>query len=123
MRKFYKEGARRILAGQKKKSTIQIALCGAVRNPFAGIVLTAKRMAEKARGARDTGQGVCGKAEDGSGKMGHFFWCSRNDVILNCGEAAARDLTMRVLWQCGGEGLRVIACRVIGPIHCIVMAG
>jgi hypothetical protein len=123
MEKFYKEGARRILAGQKKKSTTLIALCGAARNPFTRIVLTAKRMAEKACGARDTGQGVVEKLRIGVEKWGISFPCSRNDVILNGGEAAVRDLTMRVLWQCGGEGLRVSAYRVIGATHCIVTAG
>jgi hypothetical protein len=73
MKKFYKEGARRILAGQKKKSTILITLRGAARNLLNRKTLTAKRMAEKACGASGSVRRLCGKAEDGRGKVGHFF--------------------------------------------------
>jgi hypothetical protein len=70
MMKFYREGARRILAGQKKKSTIEItAWCGSW-DERAGKMLTGKRIAENPGGARDSGRLRCGKAEDGSGKPG-----------------------------------------------------
>jgi hypothetical protein len=65
--KFYREGARRILAGQKKMSTILITLRVESRALLVRKMLTAKRMAEKACYARLSAALVCGKAEDGSG--------------------------------------------------------
>jgi hypothetical protein len=70
MRKFYKEEARRILAGQKKKSTVLITLLGEVPKSLGRKMLTGKRLDGKACWARDSGLAVCGKAEDGGGKRG-----------------------------------------------------
>jgi hypothetical protein len=67
MMKVYSEGARRILTGQKKLSTILITRRGQGRDAFEGKMLTAKRMAVIPYQARLSGRWVCGKAEDGSG--------------------------------------------------------
>jgi hypothetical protein len=68
MLKFYRQEARRILAGQKKLSTILITSLRRSRKPFKRIVLTAKRMGESPCWGGVSGGSRCGKAEDGSGK-------------------------------------------------------
>jgi hypothetical protein len=70
MMKFYREGARRILTGQKKLSTILIT--GQCRwwSECAGKMLTGKKIGGKAGGVRVTAWRGCGKAEDGGGKRG-----------------------------------------------------
>jgi hypothetical protein len=50
MRKFYRQEARRILAGQKKMSTILITERGAAVFAFSGKRLTVKRMPENVYG-------------------------------------------------------------------------
>jgi hypothetical protein len=67
MRKFYRQEARRILAGQKKMSTILITGWGEAVFAFSGKGLTVKRMPEKPDGTGLLGWRRCGKAEDGSG--------------------------------------------------------
>jgi hypothetical protein len=67
MMKFYKEGARRILAGPKKMSTILITAWKSVRNWLGAKMLTAKQMPENAYWTSVSGSPVCGKAEEGSG--------------------------------------------------------
>jgi len=50
MMKFYREGARRILAGQKKMSTILITSRGTSGSPFKGKKLTGSERARKCAG-------------------------------------------------------------------------
>jgi hypothetical protein len=70
MMKFYRQEARRILAGPKKKSTIQITLWSGSWSLLGRKMLTAKRMSGKAYGTSDSARRLCGKAEDGSGYPG-----------------------------------------------------
>jgi hypothetical protein len=67
MMKFYRVEARRILAGQKKMSTILITLQRAVALGVGRKSVDRKADREKARPARVSAWSVCGKAEDGSG--------------------------------------------------------
>jgi hypothetical protein len=67
MMKFYREEASRILAGQKKMSTILMAKCGTARNPFHRKTLTAKRMTVDTNWTSGIRSLHCGKAEEGSG--------------------------------------------------------
>jgi hypothetical protein len=52
MMKFYRQGARRILAGQKKMSTILITLRVQLRKPCIRKMLTGQRISESARWPR-----------------------------------------------------------------------
>ena len=63
---IFRSAARRILAGQKKLSTILINRSPKNRKLFTGIVLTAKRMVKSSQVGVST-DSRCGKAEDGSG--------------------------------------------------------
>jgi hypothetical protein len=67
MMKFYRQEARRILAGQKKLSTILITCEEGSRFLEDGNLLTAKRMAEKPHGVGKGEDSCCGKAEDRRG--------------------------------------------------------
>jgi hypothetical protein len=67
MRKFYREEARRILAGSKKLSTILITGQGGAHSSFREKKLTGKRMAKSQAEQRGSAPPLCGKAEDGSG--------------------------------------------------------
>jgi hypothetical protein len=67
MMKFYRFEARRILAGQKKMSTILITLERAAVLSTPRKIVDSKADRENACPARGPAERVCGKAEDGSG--------------------------------------------------------
>jgi hypothetical protein len=67
MMKFYRLEARRILAGQKKLSTILITPDRAVALSALGKIVDRKGDRENSYPARVSASCVCGKAEDGSG--------------------------------------------------------
>jgi hypothetical protein len=104
MMKFYK-GARRILAGQKKMSTILIAKGNTMGSPLTGKKLTGSEWAGRPAGQGIQSGGVVEKLRMGVDKWGHFFSVLSHDVILNRGEATVRDLTMRVRRRGGSRGL------------------
>jgi hypothetical protein len=72
MLKFYREEARRILAGPKKMSTILITAARRWSGESERKMLTGKRMGGNAGGARDSGLLRCGKAEEEGGKHGEI---------------------------------------------------
>jgi hypothetical protein len=74
MMKVYREGARRILAGQKKKSTILITSGGVGEICWLGKVLTAKRMPECQSGLGFQGSGVVEKLRTGVDNVVEFGW-------------------------------------------------
>jgi hypothetical protein len=67
MVKFYREEARRILAAQKKLSTILITERSALRLPPCSKTIDSKRMTENHYLTRVIDEWLCGKAEDGRG--------------------------------------------------------
>jgi hypothetical protein len=77
MMKFYKEGARRILAGQKKKSTILITSRGTRGSPLTGKKLTGRGWAGRRAGQGMRRDWVVEKLRMGVDKWGISFPGSR----------------------------------------------
>jgi hypothetical protein len=100
MMKFYK-GASRILAGQKKMSTILITWRRTTGSPLTGKKLTGRESAGRCAGHGIQHGGVVEKLRMGVDKWEHLFSVLPHYVILNRGEATVRDLTMRVRWRSG----------------------